>query len=152
MTTPPPLSPAESLAALLGCLVQALVARLGGGRASPAVALILDCLKEFTQRFADLAARLRDGTEVACRPAPNRNTSERKHCGLPPQAAAPGAPHRHRRQAPEMAAPILSRPHPKAAPGTAARRAAPSPIPPRSHPNARPARPVPRACGPPRPP
>ncbi len=64
MPTPPP-TPAANFATLIQWLSQAVVAMMGGERLPLSlIALIVDRLRRIKQRFAALAARIRDGRYV----------------------------------------------------------------------------------------
>ncbi len=84
MSTPPP-TPAESFATLLRCLSLAVMAMMGGERLPlPLIGQIVDRIRRIKQRFATLAARIRDGRFTA-RPAATR----RPRPGQPPPPKNP---------------------------------------------------------------
>jgi hypothetical protein len=61
MSNPPPLPPAERFANMLRWLSQAVAAQTGWGLSLHMIALLIDRLRGIKQRFASIAARIRDG-------------------------------------------------------------------------------------------
>ena len=128
MPVPPSHLPAESFATILRWLVQAVVLRGAGDRlAAPLIALILGRLRDINQRFARLAARLRQGTfrprRAAARRKPVPRKPRRKNplpqtfgwlLTLVPEAVGYRAQLEHLLRDPEMTALIAAAPAPMA--------------------------------------
>ena len=82
--TVPTRTPAERFANILRCLTQAVVVRSHFGLSSLLIGLIVDRIREIKQRFARLAALIREGKYVPRRFAPRRKPAETRPRPGPP--------------------------------------------------------------------
>ena len=125
MPAPPPRAPEKCFAAILQWLSRAVAARMGGEQlALSLIALIVERLRRIKQRFAYLAARVRDGLYVPRRsagpprrrpgqPPPPRNKLPNKFgwlLPLVPEAVGYRSQLEHLLADPEMAALLAAAP------------------------------------------